>query len=494
MAGLASDDIGPHCLLVPPPARTDFDRAAQNRLNFPFSSYFRRSATQEPYTAFHFFDDEEDLPSSWQRGVFKFNDDAYIPFYISRAQNERAVIGLGSGMKGDHAVTPDMVEDYNKKGLSVIWINLPNPGRSRGMMPFYRALLHKFYTDKNSPFYTEFDENLPRLIEGHSTSGGIITDLVTDPKTKHEYTHIPLGIAEAGFFDNANASRDDGWLTRNVFTAYATWHKNKLPHETLGGLFYLNYSALSDKLTDVKPLPDASKIEKISFTACKWLYTGVCTVRNYVENKYYTHTFNSSAFGSLRRYFYAPALDLINQIPALRDGLGNIIDTSYMTEMGTPTYGQILEIRNTHRKVTDRIVNEGAKPSTKMIFVAGDEDPFSANLPQRQIAEATKSEFIEAKAQHRPLHQDPQTRQIVLDEIDSVLPEEVSPASLENSGKRSLSYFPPVAAAWVHLPKIRTGFRNVAARLTQRFLGNSTKDQTPQAATLEAPERAPQAF
>jgi len=478
MAATHANGVGPHCIIIPHAAE-DFSQASPSTtLGWALSKIFFRNTNIKPApSTFFILDEEQELSDNWQNGTFEYERGVHIPYYLSRAQNERGVIALVSGMKAHHPVTADVVKAYNDLGLSVVWINLPNPGRSLGIMEFYKDLTDTFFTAPHSPVQTEFDPEIPHLIQGHSTGGGIALDLITDPKTKYKYEHIALTVPEAPFMDNANASREDPALQRHLFTAYAKLNKNRLPHETLFGLFYLNMAKLKERLADSAPLPDASKIEKISFEASRWLYAGVKTVQAHIENKYVEHASKPAGIKSiLMRGLYAPALAL-----TWSEKSQNLIDRSYLNEYGTPTYGQILEIRKPHRKVVDRIVNDNAEPSTPVAITAGRLDSFSAFKPIMAITEAIGCDLYIADAGHNPIDTDSGALGFVIDKFEPLLPD-IKPA---NDTKKDSSDperdviakdFPKAARVWVSLPQFGTSLLDSATRFTQRLFGSSVRD------------------
>lgn len=401
----------------------------------------------------------------WSEGTFKFKG-LDVPYYIAHAAQTNAVEGAISGLKPDHAVSPAEIKSNREHGISTIWLNLPNPGRSLGYMEFYRELTHYFYTSPNSPLYTEFPADTPKMAKGHSTGGGILIDLATDETTKHEYADFKLITGESIFMDNANAARHDSKIAQIFFTAYATMNKHRLPHETLFGLGYLNTGAVLKKAWESRP--DAqSKVALLSFKACLALYVAGQTVKeklgHHIQNnqgltRYLTLPFAHAAYQGIEH------LTLGLNLPSPRE----LMDKSYMSEHGSPTYGQILETRTPHRTVTDRIMNAGdTQTVTKIILIAGENDPYSSLKPQSKISQTLHTPIYLSPTQHTPLRDDPHARNFKLAVTQSVIPEvqKLSDDILQQQNDQNNGYWPNFDRLFVK-PASSVGQRFYAAAST----------------------------
>lgn len=394
---------------------------------------------------------DRELPQGWEKRTFEF-EGVSVPYHIARALKEYGVIACLSGLKPDHAISKEMVDAYKERGISVIWINYPNPGRETGYMPFYKRLSHYFYTSPDSPFHTEFPKGLARLLGGHSTGGQHLIDLVTSDETKNDYAQFKYAIPENTFLDNANAAKHDPFYKRIIFTSYALANYNKLPHETLLGLGYNNYYALKRK-TNTNFQPDTYdtsdfdfSIAKFSYKSAFFLYLTAQTIKEKLGS-WATESTPNTIQKLFNNHFIA-AHNKIEEILFDADlpSPQRLDETRLPTEFETPTYGQILETRAPGRRLTKRIIsNPAIELPCPMIMTLGNEDHFSSDLPQIKVAESLKVPYVMANAEHNSFREDPNAREDVLLRIEAAIPEiqRLPDSLLETETDASGDYYPP---------------------------------------------------
>ncbi len=314
------------------------------------------------------------VPEHWERDYFLV-DGIPIYYYIARAKNEHGLMVGCSGLKSDRPITANSIEAYNKAGISVIMMALPNPGRSLGFMPYFRKVFQQFALDDSSPAHTLFNSDIPKFLYGHSTGGQILTRLLhTQQHAADLKKKYIMANAEVPFYDTANASRYSPSFQRNAFNAYACMNQNALPKETLGGLFYLHFNERKNKLHTRLP-----PHEHISLSSKAVLVL-------------------SSAVQTLKE-LYLPIDDKQPKAWFQREN-----------EYRTPTYGQILEDKHEGQKLVRWIQRKARKSPIPFTIIATKEDPFSCPITtERDIVKPLKANFYLAdKGQHNPLSEDPQ--------------------------------------------------------------------------------------
>ena len=194
----------------------------------------------------------EDAPDHWIQDHFLV-DNIPVHYYVARAKTELGVIVGCSGLKSNNPLSVAAVNLLNKIGISVIMMALPNPERSLGFMEHFRKVFERFALDESSPVHTIFPKELPKFLYGHSTGGLLALRTLAKTALFDMFKKIGYKTAsiEAPFSDTAGASlHHDPWLNRTMFDIYAYLNKNKLPKETLGGLWYLHNSENKIKLKE----------------------------------------------------------------------------------------------------------------------------------------------------------------------------------------------------------------------------------------------------
>ncbi len=416
------------------------------------------------------------LPKGWERSTFRF-EGLDIPYHIARATQENAVVAFVSGLKPDHAVSKKIVKALKKRGISVVWINYPNPGRQLGYMSFYKRLSHYFFTSPNSPFYTKFSEKLKRLIAGHSTGGQNVISLVTSDSTKNDYKDFSLAITENSFLDNANAAQHDSIFRQVLFTSYALLNFRKLPHETLLGLGYNNYYALKEKVgSDYTPAPyETSEFNfRVAATSYRAAFNSYLIAQTVKERLGYYATYSKSQTPNFLKTAIRPFLQALSPVfMEAHNRLENLIesfdlpsprqlyDARLPSEFETPTFGQILETRKPGRALRKDIINNpDIKPACDMLMVMGDEDPFSSNPPQIEVAKSLKIPYIVANSGHSSLSEDKSARKATISVIEEIIPEvyKLPKTIRDQESEASEAYWPEYARASVIKQTLQDSF------------------------------------
>lgn len=419
------------------------------------------------------------LPKGWERSTFQF-EGLDIPYHIARATQENAVVAFVSGLKPDHAVSKKIVKAFKKRGISVVWINYPNPGRKLGYMPFYKRLSHYFFTSPNSPFYTDFSSTLKKLIAGHSTGGQNVISLVTSDSTKQDYTDISLAIPENSFLDNANAAEHDSLFRQVLFTSYALLNFRKLPHETLLGLGYNNFYSLKEMVgRDYIPTPyETSKFGfKIAATSYRAAFNSYLIAQTVKERLGYYATYSKSQTPNVFKSAVRPFIHALSPVfMAAHNGLENLIESFDLpspkqlynaelpSEFEMPTLGQILETRKPGRALRKEIIsNPNIEPACPMLMVMGDQDPFSSNPPQIEVAKALKTPFIMANSGHNSLDEDKSARNAVITIIEDRIPEVIKlpKAIRKTETPASEHYWPEYSRLAIARQTLKDGFERV---------------------------------
>jgi alpha-beta hydrolase superfamily lysophospholipase len=428
----------------------------------------------------------EDAPDHWIQDHFLV-DGIPISYYVARAEKELGVIVGCSGLKSNNPLSIAVVNILNSVGISVIMMALPNPERNLGFMPHFRKVFERFALDENSPVHTIFPKDLPKFLYGHSTGGllalrTVIKTALFDKFENMGYKQAPI---EAPFSDTAGASlHHSSWLARTAFNAYAYWHKNKLPKETLGGLWYLHHSENKIKLHEDKQR--ASRTKKINLPLAHFFNTTVEALRDISD--YHLSKINNR-FPDASTGLKIPLAALYT----LHSNIKNVADshmlkfdikpTAWFLAEGdkrTPTYGQILEDRHAGRKFYTRLNkkmnSETAIPVTiitaiPVTIIASDDDPFSCTATTReQVAKPLQATLHQSEGLHNPISEDSMSLQYLIDEITpDLLDEPLKDRTVEKTPSR-WSIFTS-GSRFARALKRTTGFLNPITSLSKSFLG-----------------------
>lgn len=361
----------------------------------------------------------DDAPEGWIQDYFLV-DNIPVYYYVARAEKERGVMVGCAGLKSKNPLSIAAVNTLNESGISVMMMALPNPERELGFMPHFRKVFERFALDKNSPVHSLFPKELPKFLYGHST-GGLLA-LRTLTKTvlfkKFEEMGYKAASIEAPFSDTAGASlHHSAWAGRTAFNAYACWHKNKLPKETFGGLWYLHHSENKTALNAA--LSQTSPIKRIHLRLSHIFNTSVETMRdlsNFKISQRNDKFYNSSLpLKFVLAVPFAASYILHSNVRNMANAYmlhSHIKPTAWFLEESdfrTPTYGQILEDQNVGRKFTARL-SKSVNPQTALptSIVASENDPFSCTkTTHNDIAKPLQANFYKAEGLHNPNTEDP---------------------------------------------------------------------------------------
>lgn len=336
------------------------------------------------------------LPDTLQRTYMDVRG-VQIECRIMRAEKERGVLAAVSGFKSPNPLRPETIAEYNAQGISVIWMALPNPGKSLGFMPFFKRCVDQFLLDKSSPLYTEFNPSLKRFLHGHSTGGFLGTRLLLGKKSgSFMREHFEAATMDAPFFDTANASLDDNFISRHLFTAYALMHPYSLPQNTLMGRIFLHHDKLNRALLHMAPLPDAVRLEKIGFRAALLLRASTRAVKELLPKQERIDFFENS--------------------------------NRYNHEFIVPTYGQMLEIRGHGRQFYKKCRKRDVEAGMPVLMIGGKGDAASSTLQIMKTAAHIGAEFYQANAGHATIDTDSDARKKALSFIVERLPAWAEPS------------------------------------------------------------------
>jgi Ni,Fe-hydrogenase maturation factor len=394
------------------------------------------------------------FPSHWQSGTF----DVYgmpVRYYAANAPSKWGVNAACSGLKSPYAMDEQTIMRQLENGISVIWMELPNPGGTDLRVKCFQAAVEKFYLDPESPVHQLFGGETVKFASAHSTGGQRLTRLLSKPdlraQMKDQYKVIFL---DAPFYDTSLASvqRIKDATTKSeklaakfceaAFRRYAYLHRDQLPQKTLCGRFFLNYGAeihgREGKTVDL------SSLKSISREASAALHIAVKTVRDLIENR-----------------------DHLTPRDVARGSCG----TDYLE----PTYLQILKLQAKGRKVCS--LTEAFSPDERpeLIMSAGNKDPFSCPQTIRAMAEKLQADFYMADAAHNTIDQDEALLDMVMERFMAHKPVMIIDIPEENVALviEDIRPFLP----WISRDILRRGYEsgtgalNSAAGFFQRFLG-----------------------
>lgn len=404
----------------------------------------------------------EQLSDQCEEQYFNYHDKLLIPYYMSRAENEVAVIAMTSGLKPDHPISRKYLRACNKRGISVIWMNLPNSVRDPISMPEYSDMILFFFTDPRSPLYKHFNpEKIAFFLQTHSSSGPLTTDLVLSEEHKGKFKHFKAGIMESSFWDNINGKGLKYALSLGTFNVVAWKNWPKLSYESIEGLLYLHNCAIKKELKNYNPFPNGTMLEKITRDIAINLHVASMAVKCRINlPKHNTY-----------------------------------IADSFLSERGSPTYSQMYLASTHNRKIAKKIrkaahnskAPQGAtQPSIPLIFIAGADDNFSAGDAIEKVAGYLKQKFIKVAGGHKPLSENKAARKALFNEMKALVPE-----IAKRPKTSSTSELPEIAEPMNLKTSFLTRAYEMAQTITNATFGRVVK---PYAATDAPPDKAPQAF
>ncbi len=178
-------------------------------------------------------------PPHWQQGVFVHNQ-LSTPYFLSRAQTERAIVIGSAGLNSLHLLSEPEVRQLNDAGVSVVWMALPLPSRHDNIDQKATDLMRAFLTSPRSPAHMLFHSDVPRYLATHSTSGRIALQLLHEEETHKKLRQIFSGaVYVTPYLDTANSSMQFNPVKNQIFSSFAKSFSNYAPHETIAGRTYM---------------------------------------------------------------------------------------------------------------------------------------------------------------------------------------------------------------------------------------------------------------
>ena len=230
----------------------------------------------------------DELPvESWIRIPYKINykgKDIDIPCIYKPARKPQALVAFCGGMKASTASYEEIIEGLNKRGFSVLNINLPFPEKfdevKEDFYAAYKEIVRHFYAAPDSPAYEiARKNNFPVFALTHSTGGLLYTDLKEETDQEfHKFTekHVIGDIHLAPFFTASRAAPPENFkkaitiekntsLARKLFLHHAKRHPDSIYGDHLIELTFAVVARMSgvDKITDRKLMPKYKHILKL---------------------------------------------------------------------------------------------------------------------------------------------------------------------------------------------------------------------------------------
>ncbi len=198
------------------------------------------------------------LPEHWSIDMMDYearSGQKEARVFSSSVPVPRGVVGFIPGWKTSPAEKIDALESFRKAGYIVMSVGLENPGMETGSLDDSLNRINSFVFDPESPLYQTFDEDLPRFVVTHSTSGMLFQHALLEarrndqdmPDIRHAYHTAP-------FFDTAGSSLLFHPIKNRIYTGHAMRHMNELAGTPLMDRLYYYYRGLSHRLREENPI------------------------------------------------------------------------------------------------------------------------------------------------------------------------------------------------------------------------------------------------
>lgn len=365
----------------------------------------------------------------WETGEIHYKN-LRAPFVIAFAPHQKGVVTGIAGLNTDYVLNPPEIDALNKKGVSAIWMILPDIPGKESFLEDYRTLAEAFLTHNASPVHRRFMPDTPRIALTHSTGGQLFLSLMNKPATAKTLSAIfSEAVHAAPYLDSANASRDHDSAWRQTFLErYARMNINKIPDQTPLGKAYIVGRLIREELRR------ASMQEHEGCYLPQRLMNVISTAIKGVQDEDLT----------------------VGQ-----------------------TFGQILELQNRGREVMDAYQSS---PGLKQMFLLGAKDPFASTPTSLAFAERHGIEVhVSDMAAHDPIHDAPELLETLFNRIHAsfqrapaVIDMEKPPA-LARSLYGSLQLNPPANDIDAS-GEGRTGLLNTAAGFFQSLGGGGVRN------------------
>ncbi len=179
-----------------------------------------------------------------QKGSFQCGS-TEVNYYKARAEDEKSIIFGCSGFKCDYPLTPETVKVLNDNGISILWIALPNPRRTKGFAPHFQNAANSFLTTPpNKDIAAWMERKVPKTFFAHSTGALLFLRALEDPKivelVNNTYSHIDLSSLYLGSTSDAiNTYKKHSSL---IFNPVARLSKDQVPIEHALANRYMAYN------------------------------------------------------------------------------------------------------------------------------------------------------------------------------------------------------------------------------------------------------------
>lgn len=344
---------------------------------------------------------------NWDRGFFSING-LRAPYYIARAQKERAVVIGCSGLNTHTILTPAEVKKLNDSGISIAWMALPRIPHGSPMMDTYIPLAREFFTNKNSPARVLMHNDVPRYALTHSTGGQIFFHLMHEPDTNRRLSSIFSGAVHVSpYLDTAHASRNHAHpLVQAVFKRYMDHHPDVSPNERFIGRSYVEFNSFMEAMKE-DVFGEAAKKELLKQAAQRKLREQIEQeepLKNKPEDQ------RKSIFQSLKKTYSNASTTIRNILSSPESSEDNWLAS---------TCGQILELQDSGQMLTRREnFNVEACKKIPSIFVIGDNDNFSCPKTSVDVAKMIGAEIEIAKGGlHDPLRSHPHLLDVFIGKV-----------------------------------------------------------------------------
>jgi pimeloyl-ACP methyl ester carboxylesterase len=290
-----------------------------------------------------------------------------IAFYTSEAENEKAIVIGGSGLKHDFPLPFDQVKKLNDAGYSYLWIGLPNPIRNDKFVEHYVHIAEELLTNpRNEIMQKWLAKDKPKLFLGYSTSAQLFFHLLRNNRTFETLTNDFTGAVAISPYLRPPKLETDNCLRARILRNAAKKHPQCVSVETRMGAGY--YLAGKEDGIDVP----------------NWL-------------QILSHT-------PLR-------LD-----PRLAEGM----------EFTTPTLQQMVELMDHGTPILHDSFNENSnlinRNGLPILIMTGSQDSYAGAQINREFSERTNMSLYECPdAKHALMYEDPQAIQVLISAYDSML-------------------------------------------------------------------------
>ena len=215
-----------------------FIRPIQERSSNPISVI---PDPDDPYNKSVIFNPaKHKLPLFIKRHTFRSSHSGRnIAFYCAQAENEKAIILGGSGLKHDFPLPPDQVKKLNDAGYSYLWVGLPNPVRNDNFVNHFVHIAEELLTDPQNHVMRQWlSRDVPKFFFGYSTTAQLFFHLLRENRTFETLTNDFTGAALMSTYLRPPGLETDDSLRARALRRAATKHPDYVSVETRIGAGY----------------------------------------------------------------------------------------------------------------------------------------------------------------------------------------------------------------------------------------------------------------